>query len=94
LSVIRIEENHPFIIVSEYRDTVIYAFHCIRVPDSHLEYERLAPAIEGNVHGAGGLLIVLKEDLERIAIACTGKRRDLRYGTGSVSDLSLDQKAF
>jgi hypothetical protein len=32
--------------------------------------------------------------LERIAIACTGKWHDLRYGTGSVSDLSIDQKAF
>jgi len=33
-------------------------------------------------------------DLERITIACTGKWRDLRYGTGSVSDLSIDQEAF
>jgi hypothetical protein len=32
--------------------------------------------------------------LERIAIACTGKWRDLRYGTGSVSDLSIGQKAY
>jgi hypothetical protein len=32
--------------------------------------------------------------LERIVIAYTGKWRDLRYGTGSVSDLSIDQKAF
>jgi len=30
--------------------------------------------------------------LERIAIACTEKWRDLRYGTGSVSDLRIDQK--
>src|SRR5262245_21488862 len=32
--------------------------------------------------------------LERIAIACTGKWRDLWYGTGSVSDLSLDKYAY
>jgi len=32
--------------------------------------------------------------LERIAIAFTGKWPDLRYGTGSVSDLSIEQKAF
>jgi len=30
-------------------------------------------------------------DLERFAIAHTGKWRDLRYGTGSVSDLSIYQ---
>ena len=29
--------------------------------------------------------------VELIAIACTGKLRDLRYGTGSVSDLIIDQ---
>jgi len=29
--------------------------------------------------------------LERIAIAFTGKWRDLRCGTGSVSDLNIDQ---
>jgi len=31
------------------------------------------------------------KEIERIAIACKGKWRDLWYGTGSVSDLSLDQ---
>jgi hypothetical protein len=35
-----------------------------------------------------------RRSLERIAVECTGKSRDLRYGTGSVSDLSFDQKAF
>ena len=34
--------RHPLRTV--YRDTIIYAFHSIRVPDSHLEHERLAPA--------------------------------------------------
>jgi hypothetical protein len=33
-------------------------------------------------------------NLERIAIEFTGKWRDLRYGTGSVSDLSIDQKTY
>src|SRR5262245_21578378 len=30
--------------------------------------------------------------LDQFAIACTVKWRDLRYGTGSVSDLSIDQE--
>jgi hypothetical protein len=30
--------------------------------------------------------------LDQFAIACTGKWRDLRYGTGSVSDPGLDQE--
>jgi hypothetical protein len=29
-------------------------------------------------------------DLDQFTIECTGKWRDLRYGTGSVSDLGID----
>jgi len=36
-------------------------------------------------------LELLRRSLERIANAFTGKWRDLRYSTGSVSDLSADQ---
>jgi hypothetical protein len=37
----------------------------------------------------GTFLVVV---LDQFAIACTEMRRDLRYGTGSVSDLSIDHK--
>jgi len=41
--------------------------------------------------GAPKLIISSALSLEQVAIACTGKWRDLRYGSGSVSDLSIDQ---
>jgi hypothetical protein len=31
-----------------------------------------------------------RASLDQFAIACTGKWRDLGYGTGSVSDLNID----
>jgi hypothetical protein len=64
------------------------------LPQSHREdEEKKSTSIDlGSI--AVSRIWALAGGLERIVIAGTGKWRDLRYGTGSVSDLSLDQKAF
>jgi hypothetical protein len=42
------------------------------------------------MRGQQSVFAAKNASIERDAIACTGKWRDLWYSTGSVSDLSID----
>ncbi len=49
--------------------------------------------VKGFISGWDRFLLLLDPTYDQFAPACTGKWRDLRYGTGSVSDLSIYQEA-
>jgi hypothetical protein len=49
--------------------------------------------VKGFIPGWDRFLLLLDPTYDQFATAYTGKRRDLRYGTGSVSDLGIYQEA-